>query len=451
MLSVLDVIVADDEDKTSDFWRNQPFVLLPPASSIRPPGSYQSLANPTALIGKRIGVPKMYIGKHDPAAQPIWVSDEVRQLWTQARVTLEALGATVEEVDFPLVTNYETPGITGWEIQYPIPGTSNDSTLSGPDGLGAYAWDDFLQMVNDDMHSGITRLEQVNPASIFPQLPGTLPDRYGNAFMNRTEVNTYTVESIYNRNGSIFSLPGLEIHLEALEAYRQTHLEQWMDDNSLDLLVWPAQGDIGPADAESNNASAVSSWRNGVFFSNGNYAIRQFGVPTVGVSMGLLNGSGMPMDLTFAGKAYDDNNLLSYAFAFESSHEKRTAPPLTPELSTDIIPQLEYRRCLSGTNPPKLYATVTKLCGEVIEIAGTVDISASGELEAIEVFVDGVQVGPVVVENGRWSLLAKVTPYEEPASDLPVRFLATPDQWKAMVVVVATARNGRSDGKLLFI
>ncbi|KAL4932057.1 amidase family protein [Aspergillus undulatus] len=37
LLSILDVIVADDQYTTLDFWRGQPFVSLSAASSMRPP------------------------------------------------------------------------------------------------------------------------------------------------------------------------------------------------------------------------------------------------------------------------------------------------------------------------------------------------------------------------------------------------------------------------------
>ncbi|KAL2808604.1 amidase signature domain-containing protein [Aspergillus granulosus] len=454
MLSILDVIVADDPDTTSDFWRGQPFVSLPAASSVRPPGSYHTLAKLDALSGKRIGVPKMYIGKDDPAAQPIWVSPQVRQLWDRARETLESLGAVIEEVGFPLVTNFEGPGQPGWETDYPIPGRVDDPELSGPFAVNSYAWDDFLRMVNDTTVSGLTYLSEVDPTLIFPQLPNTLPDRYGNEFGNRTAANTAMVEGVNGRNGSVYDLAGLGSYLKALEARRQRDLEAWMDENHLDALVWPSIGDVGRSDAETNDTSAVHAWRNGVFFSHGNYAIRQFGVPTVNVAMGMTTNSRMPVDLTFASKAYDDNALLSYGYAFEAAHERRSAPPLTPGLPTDTIPNTNScaQRSLVGTKPPQLTAQGARLCGEgIIEISGSVDTTVSGELESIEVFVDGVEIRPVAVQDGAWSVVTRAVPYDDPIGDVPVRFVNKPDQSLAMVVVIATARNGRSDGKLLFV
>jgi amidase len=42
---------------------------------------------------------------------------------------------------------------------------------------------------------------------------------------------------------------------------------------------------------------------------------------------------GMPVGLTFAGRAYDDNNLLKFAGAFEATGSKRLIPTRTPALS----------------------------------------------------------------------------------------------------------------------
>jgi len=451
MLELLDVIVEDDESVESDFWRGQPWIDLPSASSTRPLDSYYSLLDGEALRGKHVGVPKMYIGEHDPAAQPTFVSAEVRALWSRAKQTLESLGAIVEEVGFPLITAYETRGVPGWNTSYPLPASVNDTTLDSPFETFALGWENFLQLVNDTSVSGITHLSDVNDTLIYPNYPGTLPDRYGNRFDNASNSGGEGSMSIDGLNSTnIYDVAGLETNLRAVEAFRKKHLEDWMDASGLHLLVWPSAGDIGPEDAESNDTAAEIAWRNGVFFSNGNYAIRIFGVPTVSVNMGLMSEKHMPVDLTFAGKAYSDNDLLRYAYAFEQKHERRTAPPLTPELPTDIIPQTRHRS-LVGTEPPRLgNVTVKKLCGSIVQLSGAVDTAASGGLEQLEVFVDGVPVAPTFAEDGTWLVLTEVTPYDDVLGDVPVRFLNVPDQSLAMVIVMATAKNGRSDAKLLW-
>jgi amidase len=101
-----------------------------------------------------------------------------------------------------------------------------------------------------------------------------------------------------------------------------------MDDNGYDLVAFPANADLGPADADTNVASADAAWKNGVLFSNGNYAIRHMGVPTLTVPMGITGDIGMPVGLTFAGRAYSDRSLIEAGLAFESVGSLRQPPPI---------------------------------------------------------------------------------------------------------------------------
>jgi len=51
------------------------------------------------------------------------------------------------------------------------------------------------------------------------------------------------------------------------------------------------------------------------------------------VPMGIMHDIGMPVGLTFAGRAYHDSALLTLASAFEATGSKRKVPPRTPPLS----------------------------------------------------------------------------------------------------------------------
>jgi amidase len=121
--------------------------------------------------------------------------------------------------------------------------------------------------------------------------------------------------------------------LRGLEQTRRIDLEDWMDTLGLDAVLFPTVADVGPADADVNPESADIAWSNGIWVANGNLAIRHLGVPTVTVPMGVMADIGMPVGLTFAGRAYDDSNLLRLAAAFESTGSKRQIPPRTPPLS----------------------------------------------------------------------------------------------------------------------
>jgi amidase len=84
--------------------------------------------------------------------------------------------------------------------------------------------------------------------------------------------------------------------------------------------------------------------------------------------MGLMSKKQVPVGLTFSGRAYDDNKLLSYGCALEQGHTKRAAPALTPMLPTDNVPQ-GFNHTLAGTKPSCLEnVTLTKFCGDVVTI-----------------------------------------------------------------------------------
>ncbi|ALX65659.1 amidase [Microbacterium sp. XT11] len=339
LLEVLDVIVADDAETRGDFWRAQPWVPLPAASAVRPP-SYPAIAGSASLAGIRIGIPRMYInadpdagtaehpGIGGPTGQRIETRASVIARWEAARRDLEAAGATVVEVDFPVVSNYEGDR----------PGAPTIATrgLVSPEflrreivDLSAWAWEDFLQANGDP---ALSTLADVDGTTIFPHPQGALPDRY-TGFDD--DIAEYPAWVRANPGVGFLDMPELADGLRGLEETRRLDLEQWMDGLGLDAVVFPAVADVGPADMDVNPASADLGWRNGTWIANGNLMVRHLGVPTVTVPMGLMDDIGMPIGLTFAGRAYDDTRLLALACAFEAAGapgSRRTPPPRTPRL-----------------------------------------------------------------------------------------------------------------------
>ena len=338
LLEVLDVVVAEDPDTRGDLWRMQPWVPIPSVPSVRP-ASYQALAASTdALAGKRFGVPRMFInadpeagtaeapGIGGPTGQRIITRASVIDLWQDARLALEAQGAEVIEVDFPLVSNCEgdRPGAPTVFTRGLV---SKEFLHHELWDLSAWAFDDFLR-ANDDPK--LNRLADVNGALIFPHDPGTLPNREDDLAAGMDEYVRMAERGITPWD-QISTLPD---GLRGLEQTRRIDLEEWMDGLGLDAVLFPTVADVGPADADVNPASADIAWSNGVWVANGNLAIRHLGVPTVTVPMGVMADIGMPVGLTFAGRAYDDSTLLRFASAFEATGSKRIIPPRTPALST---------------------------------------------------------------------------------------------------------------------
>ena len=339
LLEVLDVVVADDGETRGDFWRMQPWVQIPKASEARP-ASYLDLAVPSAaaarsvLAGKRLGIPRMYInadpgagtapspGIGGPTGRRIDTRPSIIELWNAARRDLEAAGAEVIEVDFPVVSNYEGDR----------PGAPTIATrgLVSPEylrreivDLSAWAWNDFLD-ANGDPH--LSRLADVDGGAIFPTPDGSLPDRY-DGFDD--DISDYPGWIREHGVPSLAEIPHLAEGLVGLEETRRVDLEQWMDLLGLDAVVFPAVADVGPADADRNEESADLAWRNGVWVANGNLVPRHLGIPTVTVPMGMATDIAMPVGLTIAGKAYTDTALLRLAAAFEATGGRRIPPPRT--------------------------------------------------------------------------------------------------------------------------
>ncbi|GAA4140615.1 amidase [Leifsonia shinshuensis] len=336
LLEVLDVIVADDTETRGDFWRAQPWVPIPPASELRP-ASYPALAEGASLAGRRIAVPRMYINKDEeagtgehvgiggPTGQRIRTRDSVIALWEAARRDLEAAGAEVVETDFPVVSNYEgdRPGAPTIATRGLVsPAYLRREIID----LSAWSWDDFLAANGDP---ALNTLADVDGARIFPQPEGALPDRYTGFDDDIAEYPAWVRE---HPGTTLEGIPELANGLRGLEETRRVDLEEWMAGLGVDAVVFPAVADVAPADMDVNPASADLGWRNGVWVANGNLVPRHLGIPTVTVPMGTMTDTGMPVGLTFAGRAYDDAALLTLAAAFEATGRRRTEPPRTPRL-----------------------------------------------------------------------------------------------------------------------
>ncbi len=342
MAEVLEVLVADDPDPRGDLWRSQPWIAIPAASAVRPP-SYRSLipagraAARAVLAGRRFGVPRMYINA-DPDAgvgqdlgiggstgQRIDTRPSILDLYRAAEADLTAAGAHVVEVDFPAVTNYERDRPQAPSIR--TRGLVSPEFLAREIlDLSAWAWDDFLR-ANDDPN--LNRLADVDGALIWVHPPGALPDR-ADGFGD--DITGYPAFIREHPIASFTDIPHLEEGLRGLEQTRRIDLEDWMARHRLDAVIYPAVADVAAADMDVNPASADLGWRNGVWVANGNLVPRHLGIPTVTVPMGTMTDTGMPVGLTFAGRAYDDTALLRYAAAFEATGARRTPPARTPPL-----------------------------------------------------------------------------------------------------------------------
>lgn len=340
LLEVLDVIVADDPVRRGDFWRVQPWINLPAASSVRPP-SYLALAvdvdgAPRVLRRQRIGVVRMYInadplagtsmnpGIGGPSGQSISTRQSIMALWSRAHADLERAGASVVKVDFPAVSKYEgdRPGAAKITTRGLVPPEALRREVVD---LAAWAWDDFLRANGDPT---VPDLTVVDGEHIWPPADGELPNRY-DGFDG--DINRYPEHVRQHPVEHMTDIPELEGLVRGLEETARIDIDQWMRHKRLDAVVFPTVADIGRADMDVDQGSADLGWRNGVWVANGNLAIRHLGMPTVTVPMGTMNDTGMPVGLTFAGRRGSDVALLRLAAAFDATGPRREAPPRTSD------------------------------------------------------------------------------------------------------------------------
>lgn len=438
MLALLDVIAVPDEETKGDFYREQKYVPIPGPPRIK----YSSLHNLNALQGKRVGVPKMYVGQKDsdPYAKPVYVSPEVIAAWNQTASDLESLGAEVVYVDFPLVTNYENDSISG-EANNVVSAPSNWNHVERGI-LIAKAWTSFLEQNSDPKIKSLRDIK--DSAMLFPKPTSYIPDTFLEV---RNWIDYAGLPSLLQHTAgeSVFDVPGLEDAVKALEAQRKRDLEDWMTEQNLDVVAFPAQGDVGLADLETNLESSRHSLRNGVKYSNGNRAIRHLGVPTVSVPMGVLEGKGMPVNITFAGRAYEDSKLLEIAYAFEQATKRRISPPLAP-LETDIAHGSHQRHRKTGLDLSVEVRTTDIGNGKVtFEVNGTV--SGNGADKEVQIFVDGKDQGKRKVAGGSWSVQLEYVPLRPECLGWDLKPLPPK---KAMVIVVARGEGMTDEAKLLW-
>jgi amidase len=426
LLEVLEVIVADDADPSGDFWRVQPYVELPRPSDVRP-GDYRGLADSGALSGVRLGVPRMFLGEDPEQRDPIVPRPSVLELWSSARRDLEALGATIVDVDFPALSNDEEdrPGARNAVSRGILPPTYLEDEV---DSLERYSWEDFLRRNGDPQLSG---LDQVDGRLVFPVASGELQDRFDDQDRNEKLIaRAQEVGPI-----GLDDIPDLEWTVRGLEEVRRVDFEDWLDSLGLDGLVFPTAVDVAPANADRDVAANDIALRNGVRVATGNVMVRRLGIPTVTVTMGRMSDIGMPVGLTFAAAAYRDSDLLRYASAFEASGARRAAPPRTPALHG-----LPEREVGDGDAPEVALSASVSEAGEdglvTVWVSGSVE--GGGRLESLTVSVDGRPV-EVLREGTSFRAEASVPAPAEPLS-------AWIGPYGALVVAVARTTDGAAGG-----
>lgn len=153
----------------------------------------------------------------------------------------------------------------------------------------------------------------------------------------------------YNR-GTLSTTGGFtDAEATQLREYRHQYREQiaqWMDDNGVDVLVYP--GYISDVYNNDGNTVQHSSDRNtGIITS-------ETGLPTVMVPVG-ANPHGYSMSLQLVGREWQDASVLSMAYALEQQAQGQQVTPFAPALQVvaapDPDPTSEPQPTDPGTTP----------------------------------------------------------------------------------------------------
>ncbi|KAF7551749.1 hypothetical protein G7Z17_g4805 [Cylindrodendrum hubeiense] len=451
LFEVLNVIVADDINAVPglDFWRNQTFVPIPKCSEVRPV-DYHSLEDHTSLQGKRIAVPKCYLGV--PGTEPATIcSDSVLELWNQARADLESLGATVVETDFPLMEQYTKKDFPGQSSN--VPGISSEWVSVERCEMIALAWDDFLVANGDEqIHTLLAAdIDQIHP------LVAPMDDPSQHTEVQNQVRYSDMFDAVRHRKNNTDALPGCEQAAHALEDMRKKLYEDWMDENGFDLVAFPTNGDVPYADADENRESMLHALQEGIKYSNGGRALKHLGVPCITVPMGTMKDKKIPVGINFCSKAWEDDKLLRLAFAYEAGSKKRMAPPLTPAIPSDEINIAAPHQVSSREAAPLIEIETSSSEREqtaeeeirIVSASGSVGVTDSAiELTGVTAYVNGDQHEGITVKDGRWSFQGRLQRRKR-VEKFPTLAPVPKDQF--MVVIVAKASNGRSAARLLMI
>lgn len=309
MISTLASIVGPDPQ---DVWYRQEAVDISPAARIIEALREGQVGHRAHKL--RLGIPSKYVGEGGASIRP-----SIKRLWDDTEKLLKEAGIELVRVPFPLVDAYESSEEESNGILRNYIPTDWTSFELGP--LMTWGWTNFLADFGDG-----TKLSKLDHNSIRPVPPWStdLLPRFqsssGRDVFNFEQIlnsSSPSDEEVFNRAGSaVFGLDG---------ARKDLH-DSWLDHEGLDGLIFPANGDIGPWDADKNEAAAQLAWKDGSVFSNGNHVFRRMGIPSVTIPMGLLSDIGMPVGMTIVGRGWDDLNLLSIASMLEKLLPVRPVP-----------------------------------------------------------------------------------------------------------------------------
>jgi len=233
---------------------------------------YAQYCDPNGLKGARIGVARKYFG----------FSDTVDALMEQALAVMKQLGATlVDPADIPTLGKFD------------------ESELLV-----------FMYELKADLNAYLARLGPGAPVR-------TLQDVIDFNERNRQKEMPYFGQDLFLKAQAKGPLTEKE-YVDALaknhQLARTEGIDALMDQHQLDAIVAPTGGPAWLTDLINGDHSAGGS-------SN---AAAVAGYPNINVTAGFL--SGLPVGISFFGRAWSEPGLIKLAYSFEQATKARQAP-----------------------------------------------------------------------------------------------------------------------------
>lgn len=238
------------------------------ASTGKSKTDYTTFLDPNGLKGKRIGVEKSFLHKHE--ALDALLQAALDQMKTQ--------GAIIVEVDF--MSHYDNLGQEEFELM----------KYEFKDGLNKY-----LATSNSKMKSleDVIRFNKENASTVMPYFRQEILD----SSVVKGDLNSPAYKAVVSK-------------LQTTRAF----IDSLMVANKLDALCGPATGPSWCIDLTNGD-----HWT-----GYGTYGpSATTGYPSITVPMGMVNE--IPVGISFFGRAYDEPGLLAIAYAYEQVSKNRVA------------------------------------------------------------------------------------------------------------------------------
>jgi amidase len=248
------------------------------ASAGKSQTDYAQYCDPNGLKGARIGVARKYFG----------FSDAVDALMEQALDVLRKQGATlVDPADIPTLGKFD-------DSEFMI----------------------FLYELKADLNAYLARLGPDAPVH-------TLKEIIDFNERNRAKEMPYFGQDVFVKSeakGPLTEKEYVDAVAKTYQLARMDGIDALMDKNHLDAIVAPTGGPAWLTDLVNGDHVAGGS-------SN---AAAVAGYPNINVTAGSL--SGLPVGISFFGRAWSEPTLIKLAYSFEQATKARQAPRFLPTL-----------------------------------------------------------------------------------------------------------------------